>query len=139
MPGSTARAAVSVGLVAAGGAAGTGVRYAVESALPHTGTGWPTGTSIVNVVGSFVLGVLLEGLARRGPDTGSRRRLRLLFGVGFCGALTTYSTFALEIVESMQQGAAPLAAAYAAASIAAGLVAAGAGLATAGAVRRAPS
>lgn len=136
MPGSLARTAVSVGLVAAGGAAGTGVRYAVESALPHSDTSWPTGTVVVNVVGSFVLGLLLEALSRRGPDTGSRRRLRLLLGVGFCGALTTYSTFALEIVESSRQGAAFLAAVYAAASIVAGLVAAVVGIAAAGAVRR---
>ncbi|MFW0874434.1 fluoride efflux transporter FluC [Rhodococcoides corynebacterioides] len=139
MPGSPARIALPVGLVAVGGGLGTALRYGVESALPHTDTGWPTGTFVVNVVGSFVLGLLLEALSRRGSDTGPRLRLRLLLGVGFCGALTTYSTFALEIVESLRRGAAPLAAAYGAASIVAGLAAAAAGIAAAGAVRRSSS
>ena len=53
--------------------------------------------SPINLVGAFILGALLEGLARSGDDTAWRRRARLFAGTGFCGALTTYSTFAFEI------------------------------------------
>lgn len=80
-----------------GGVLGTALRYAGESLVPHDGSAWPWATFTVNLLGAFVLGSLLEGLARSGADTGWRRRARLFAGTGFCGALTTYSTFALEI------------------------------------------
>lgn len=83
--------------VFSGGVLGTSLRYAVEVLLPHSGSGWPWATFTVNLMGAFVLGSLLEGLARSGADTGWRRRARLFAGTGFCGALTTYSTFAFEI------------------------------------------
>jgi CrcB protein len=52
---------------------------------------------MVNLVGAFVLGLLLEGLVRRGPDVGRRRQLRLFAGTGFCGGFTTYSALAVEL------------------------------------------
>jgi len=109
-------------LVAAGGALGTAARFGVSLALPTTTGRWPLGTFLVNMVGSFVLGALIEGLARRGPDSGRRRQARLLLGTGFCGALTTFSTLAVEsdlLVRSHNSG---LALAYAAVSLAGGLV-----------------
>ena len=61
-------------LVAIGGASGTAARYAVSLALPSVTGHWPTGTFVVNMTGALVLGALLEGLARRGPDIGRRKR-----------------------------------------------------------------
>lgn len=65
----------ALGLVAAGGMALTGARYAV-GVVPDT-YGWPLATL---TVGAFVLGLTLEALARRGADRGLRRRLWLLLG-----------------------------------------------------------
>jgi fluoride exporter len=84
--------------VFAGGIVGTALRYHIENLLPHDGSAWPWGTFLINLSGAFVLGGLLEGLARLGDDSGTRQRVRLCAGTGFCGAFTTYSTFALEVV-----------------------------------------
>jgi len=111
-----------VGLVAIGGGLGTAARYWVSLAFPTTTGRWPVGTFLVNMVGAFVLGALLEGLARRGPDARRRQQARLLIGTGFCGALTTFSTLAVEsdlLVRSHDSG---LALAYAAGSLAGGLL-----------------
>ncbi len=105
---------MSVGLVVVGGAVGAVVRYAVGRWLDRPGAPW--GTFAVNAVGSFVLGVVL-GAAD--PATAA------LVGTGFCGALTTYSTFALELVELPRRRAV----AYALGSVVTGLGAAAAGLA----------
>jgi CrcB protein len=93
------------------------------------GTGFPRGTFIANLVGALVLGLLVETLARRGPDKGGRRRIRLLVGAGLCGGLTTYSTLAVEtdlLVRAHRDG---LAAEYALLSVVAGVAAAAAGIA----------
>lgn len=82
-------------LVIAGGTAGALARYALSAALPAPG-GWPLPTLAINLSGAFLLGLLLEALARRGPDAGRLRMVRLLAGTGFMGAFTTYSTLALE-------------------------------------------
>lgn len=87
----------AVGLVFVGALAGTSVRWVAEKAWPAVDGGWPWGTFVVNLAGAFVLGALLEGLARLGSDAGVRRGVRLAVGTGFCGALTTYSAFVLEI------------------------------------------
>jgi fluoride exporter len=86
----------AVGLVAVGGFVGTAARYGLTLLEPTRSGAWPFATFIANVCGAFVLGVLLEGLARSGPDSGWRQRVRLLLGTGFCGALTTYSTLATD-------------------------------------------
>jgi fluoride exporter len=119
-----------IGLVGLGGAAGTAVRYALERWLP-AGVGLPRATLIANLVGALILGVLLESLARGGPDTGRRRRLRLLFGTGFCGGLTTYSTLAVETDLLIRAHRDALAAGYAVGSVLAGIALAGLGIALA--------
>ncbi len=115
-------------LVAVGGALGTAARYGVSRALPTVTGHWPTGTFVVNMVGAFVLGALLEGLARRGPDVGWRQEARLLVGVGFCGGLTTFSTLAVEADLLVRSSDAGLALAYAAGSVVCGLVATAVGI-----------
>src|SRR5690606_917565 len=65
-----------VGLVFVGGAVGTLARYLVTMAVPAW-NGLPLPTFVVNVTGAFLLGALLVALARRGPDTGWRRAMRL--------------------------------------------------------------
>jgi CrcB protein len=82
----------------------------------------PWATFAVNVIGSFVLGVVLGLLP---PGSGAR----LLLGTGFCGGFTTFSTFSAEVVAIAEGGAAGRAGAYAVGSVAAGLAAAVAGAA----------
>lgn len=80
-------------LVFLGGTLGTGSREALSLVLPPVdGVAWTI--VAVNVLGAFALGLLLESLARLGPDRGRNRALRLLLGTGFMGGLTTYSTLA---------------------------------------------
>lgn len=85
-----------IALVAAGGAVGTLIRYLLQQTVPPTG--FPVATMGINIVGAFLLGLLISSLARRGPDTGRRRSLRFLLGTGALGGLTTYSALALDSV-----------------------------------------
>jgi len=107
---------VTVVLVALGAAVGAPLRYLVDRAVGARNFPW--GTFVVNVVGSFLLG-LLAGGARHASGP-----VLALAGTGFCGALTTYSTFGYETVRLFQDGAKPLAVLNALGSVAAGLAAA---------------
>lgn len=113
-----------VGLVAVGGAAGSALRYAVASALPADASWWPWPTLVVNVVGAFALGWLLEAAAGRGPETSRLRRLRLFAGTGVLGGFTTYSSLALELHGLVMHQLWAGAAAYATGSLVLGTVAA---------------
>lgn len=114
-----------------GGALGSALRTGLEELAPtHTGH-WPWATFSVNIVGCLVLGYLVTRLQERLPVTAYRRPL---LGTGVCGALTTFSTFQVELLRMLERGDAGLAIGYAAASIAAGF--AGLALGT-GIVRRA--
>jgi CrcB protein len=87
---------------------------------------FPLGTFLVNVSGSFVLGVLGALLAQRVVPNADA--LRLALGVGFCGGFTTFSTFTYETNALFEDGAWLLAAANIALSVFAGLVAVRAGV-----------
>lgn len=126
----------SVALVAAGGVLGAPARYAISDALPSSGYGFPTATFITNLTGALILGALLEGLARLGPDQGRRRSARLLVGTGMCGAYTTYSTLAVDSDQLLRAHRVGLAVAYALGTVLLGLVATGVGIALAAGYRR---
>lgn len=83
---------IDVLLVALGGALGAAVRYLL---ILRVGGRFPWSILIANLAGSFVLGVLL---ASAGPG------LMLFLGVGFCGALTTFSSFALDTLVLAREG-----------------------------------
>lgn len=126
----------ALGWVFAGGVVGTALRYEIESLLPHDGSGWPWATFLINLLGAFVLGGLLEGLARLGDDAGRRQRARLCAGTGGCGAFTTYSTFALEVVTLERHGHLATAIAYGGLSVVGGVVTAWLGIVVAASVHR---
>lgn len=111
-----------VAIVAAGGALGTASRYLLTTNL-HPQAGWPAATLVENVLGSFLLGLLLETLVRRGDETPGTRRLRLGAGTGFLGGFTTFSSLAIETERLLADGAVGTAVAYVTASLALGFLA----------------
>lgn len=117
--------------VALGGAAGAVARYAAGQALgpPRPGA-FPWHTFAVNVAGSMILGLVLALIPADDP-----RHLRALLAVGFCGGLTTFSTFGYETVSLLQARAFGVAVAYAGGSFAVGLLAVVMGLAAGGRLR----
>ncbi|MEH1165050.1 fluoride efflux transporter CrcB [Micromonospora sp. CPCC 205539] len=113
---------MTVLLIALGAAVGAPLRYLTDRAVQSRhSSAFPWGTLTVNVLGSLLLGVLV-GLPA-GPA------VTALLGTGFCGALTTYSTFSYETLRLAQTGNRLLALANVLASLAAGLAAATAGYA----------
>jgi fluoride exporter len=111
--------------VMAGGAAGTLARAGLAEALPQRPGTWPWATFLVNLLGAFILGWLLTRLAERSAPS---RYSRFLLGTGFCGALTTFSTFQLETFHFARSGDVVLAVGYPVASIAVGMTMAIAGV-----------
>jgi CrcB protein len=103
-----------------GGAIGALARYGLAEALPHDAGTWPWATFAVNIAGALALGYLTTRLQERLPPTAYRRPL---LGTGFCGALTTFSTMQVELLQMLDDGRAGLAAGYATASIVAGVLA----------------
>ncbi|WP_435015904.1 fluoride efflux transporter CrcB [Tundrisphaera sp. TA3] len=80
--------------LSAGGALGVNARYWLTAAIERwAGARWPWATFLINVSGSFLIGVAATCLTRRDPHALSR----LFLITGFLGGYTTFSTFALEI------------------------------------------
>jgi fluoride exporter len=111
--------------VAGGGGLGTLARYGADRALPAGTMAFPWSTFLVNVIGSFILGALLTLIVERWSPT---RFIRPFAAIGFCGGFTTFSTFAVEIVQRGEHDRLGLAVAYLAVSLVAGLAAAAAGI-----------
>lgn len=89
--------------VAVGGAFGAVVRFLVSSGIYQwLGRGFPYGTLVVNVIGSFMLGLLTESLMQQRITITFEYRAAIL--VGFIGAFTTFSTFSLETFYLLEQG-----------------------------------
>lgn len=94
-------------------------RWGAVSVAP-SGLPFPIGTLIVNVTGSFVLGVILVIVGRQ--QGAQADATRLLLAVGLCGGYTTFSTFSAETVVLFERGSAGIAAMNVAASVALALV-----------------
>ncbi|SEG90181.1 CrcB protein [Actinacidiphila yanglinensis] len=115
-------------LVILGAMVGAPLRYLTDRAVQAKhDTAFPWGTFAVNVGGCAVLG-LVAGAAAEGAASA---HLQLLLGTGFCGALTTYSTFSYETLRLAENRARFYAAANVVGSITAGLGAASLGFALA--------
>lgn len=110
-----------IAMVALGGAIGTGAREAISLAVPPVG-GVPVAILGINVVGAFLLGVLLETLLLRGPDTGRRRDLRLFLGTGVLGGFTTYSALAADTGVLLLDGSTVVGVLYAVGSVVLGVL-----------------
>ena len=110
--------------VALGGAMGASLRYLTNvGALRLFGPGFPWGTMIANVLGSFLMGVLFVVLAQKG---GMRAAPFLLTGV--LGGFTTFSAFSLDAMTLWERGASVAALGYVAGSVILSLAALGAGM-----------
>jgi len=120
MPGTWDASRVAAILV--GGAAGAVVRWAVVTTVTTGRFPWPV--LAVNVAGSLLLGVLLAG---EWSHPTARVLLHDAGGIGFCGGLTTFSTFSVEVVNLARDGAPATATAYALASVSATVLAVVAG------------
>jgi len=96
-------------LAALGGALGALARWGVATALPHDPGGWPWATLLVNLTGCLLIGVLLAVLLSRFPASSWARPF---LAVGVLGGYTTFSTFAVEVVRSVEVGAGLIAAGY---------------------------
>jgi CrcB protein len=100
--------------VAAGGVTGAVARYLVYVAVAHLlGHGFPYATLIVNVVGSFAMGVLVEAMAL---FWNTSTEMRLFLTTGILGAFTTFSTFSLDFAVLYERRAFALCVVYTVAS-----------------------
>jgi fluoride exporter len=103
-----------------GGFVGAVARALIEDRLPHDPSEWPWATFAINIAGAILLGLLVTRLQERLPLSAYRRPL---LGTGFCGALTTFSTMQVELLDMLDAGNTGLALGYAVASIVVGFAA----------------
>jgi CrcB protein len=116
--------------VALAGGVGASVRYVVDSAIrARWRVEFPVGTLLINITGSFVLGVIAGVVIAHGASS----RLRDIAGTGFLGGYTTFSAASVETVRLAEQRRWGECLGYAAGSLVLALLAAGVGLAVVGA------
>ena len=111
--------------VALGGAVGGGLRYLLNVALSGPETAFPWSTFIENVVGCFLLGVLMVFVLEVWSPT---RYVRPFLGVGVLGGFTTFSAYTVDTHRLLAAGEVPLGMAYLFGSVAVGLAASWAGI-----------
>ena len=110
-----------------GGGLGSVSRYFVGVLLKMYDLNFPIATLSVNIVGSFILGFVAAFFWSRAPISNTHDTLRLAITVGFCGGLTTFSTFSWETFDMIKQGEFLLAAFYMIVSIIVCILAVGLG------------
>jgi fluoride exporter len=123
-------------VVAIGGGVGAAARFMVDGEVRarHSG-GFPWGTFVVNVVGSFLIGVfstLFFTLTHYGVAAGDALMLQLALTTGLCGGFTTFSTGTVESIRLAQSGRMRLALANALGTLGLTVAAAGLGIAMGG-------
>jgi len=113
--------------VALGGALGSVARYMMVSASGRMmGMAFPYGTLFVNILGSFLMGILIGTLARLLPENQSQ--IHAFLAVGVLGGFTTFSAFSLDTVTLMENGQGAQALLYVLASVVLSILALFAGL-----------
>lgn len=113
-------------LAMAGGAIGSGARYVVNVACTACiGPGFPWATLTVNVIGSFLMGVVVAASI---PILGGSPQWRTFLATGVLGGFTTFSAFSLDIWELVDRNRAMLAAIYVVGSVCVSFAALVAGL-----------
>jgi CrcB protein len=122
-----------VAAVSAGGVLGALARYGVSAAWPHHAGGFPWSIWVINISGSFLIGVLMVLISARRP---AQRFIRPFFGAGILGGYTTFSASVVDVRELATAGAPEMALIYLGATIVAALVAVWAGTALTSALVR---
>lgn len=101
--------------VAIGGSLGSVARYLVAIGAGRlVGTEFPWGTLVINIVGSFLIGVFAESFAL---SWNVSQAVRVFLTVGICGGFTTFSTFSLDALRLLKAGSYGPAAAYVGSSL----------------------
>jgi len=108
--------------VAGGGVAGAALRWAAAEMISDGALPWST--LLVNVAGAFLLGVVIAVLRSPQPLSAGRHRACVAAASGFCGSLTTFSAWAVELAEFLTADAWGSTAAYLALTVGVGLAAA---------------
>ena len=108
-------------VIALGGGLGALSRYGLSLLLPTVPGHFPLGTFVINVLGCFLIGLLMV-------RWGQRPLLRPFLGTGFLGGFTTFSTYAVETRALLTPGQAPLAMLYLFGTLAAAMLAVLAGV-----------
>lgn len=104
--------------VAVGGALGSVTRFWLTGVMTAlTGPRFPWGTLLINVLGSFIIG-LVAGLTLTPERLGWHPSIRIFLMTGFCGGFTTFSAFSLQALELIQTGETAMAFGYMLASVA---------------------
>ncbi|HEX7834438.1 MAG TPA: CrcB family protein [Pseudolysinimonas sp.] len=109
--------------VLAGGLIGTGLRLGGDALLPHSDDGFPLSTLLINVIGSFVLGMLVSRVWPVAPVW-----LRAGLGAGLLGSFTTFSAVVASTLTLARENQAGLAVLYLVVTLAAGWLAAALGI-----------
>ena len=121
----------AVAAVAGGGLVGSAARTAVGLIIPAMAGGFPVSVVVVNVLGSFLLGLFL---ARRERATGGATSLQF-WGIGVLGSFTTFSAFSTDVVELLAAGRVLACVGYVSMSLLGGLALARVGRRIGGVVR----
>jgi CrcB protein len=104
--------------VAVGGAFGSVTRFWLTGVMAAlTGPRFPWGTLLINILGSFIIG-LVAGLTLTPERLGWHPSIRILLMTGFCGGFTTFSAFSLQTLELIQTGEMAMALGYMMGSVA---------------------